>query len=47
MSTVAREAGLSQGIIKLHFQSVDRLLEETLRYVIDEYRDVLNPTIYA
>jgi AcrR family transcriptional regulator len=38
MSTVANEAGLSQGIINLHFQSKDRLLEETLRYVVDEYR---------
>ena len=38
MSTVAKEAGLSQGIINLHFQSKDNLLEETLRYVVDEYR---------
>lgn len=38
MSTVAKEAGLSQGIINLHFQSKDRLLEETLRHVVDEYR---------
>jgi AcrR family transcriptional regulator len=38
MATVAREAGLSQGIINLHFQSKERLLEETLRYVVDEYR---------
>jgi TetR/AcrR family transcriptional repressor of bet genes len=38
MSTVAKEAGLSQGIINLHFQSKDRLLEETLRFVVDEYR---------
>ncbi len=37
MSTVAKEAGLSQGIINLHFQSKERLLEETLRYVVDEY----------
>ncbi len=37
MSTVAREAGLSQGIINLHFQSKDRLLAETLRYITDEY----------
>jgi len=37
-ATVAREAGLSQGIINLHFQSKDRLLEETLRYVVGEYR---------
>ena len=33
MATVAKEAKLSQGIINLHFQSKDRLLEETLRYV--------------
>lgn len=38
MATVAREAGLSQGIINLHFQSKERLLEETLLYVVDEYR---------
>ena len=38
MSTVAKEAGLSQGIINLHFKSKDRLLEETLLYVVDEYR---------
>ena len=37
MSIVAKEAGLSQGIINLHFQSKERLLEETLRYVVDEY----------
>lgn len=40
MATVAKEAGLSQGIINLHFQSKDRLLEETLRYVADEYRQI-------
>jgi TetR/AcrR family transcriptional repressor of bet genes len=38
MATVAREAGLSQGIINLHFQSKDRLLVETLQYVAEEYR---------
>jgi TetR/AcrR family transcriptional repressor of bet genes len=38
MATVASEAGLSQGIINLHFQSKDRLLIETLRYIADEYR---------
>ncbi len=37
MATVAREAGLSQGIINLHFQSKERLLIETLRYIADEY----------
>jgi TetR/AcrR family transcriptional repressor of bet genes len=38
MTTVAKQAGLSQGIINLHFQSKDRLLVETLRYMSDEYR---------
>ena len=38
MATVSKEAKLSQGIINLHFQSKERLLEETLRYVVDEYR---------
>lgn len=38
MSSVAKEAGMSQGIINLHFQSKDRLLLETLNYVVDEYR---------
>ena len=37
IATVAKEAGLSQGIINLHFQTKDRLLVETLRYVADEY----------
>jgi len=38
MATVASEAGLSQGIINLHFQSKERLLIETLKYIADEYR---------
>ena len=37
MATVTREAKLSQGIVNLHFQSKERLLIETLRYVADEY----------
>jgi TetR/AcrR family transcriptional repressor of bet genes len=39
IATVAREAGLSQGIINLHFRSKERLLTETLRYLADEYRN--------
>jgi TetR/AcrR family transcriptional regulator, transcriptional repressor of bet genes len=39
IATVAQEAGLSQGIINLHFQSKDRLLVATLRYLADEYRN--------
>lgn len=38
MATVSREAGLSQGIINLHFQSKQRLLVETLRHIAEEYR---------
>ena len=38
MATVSKEAGLSQGIVNLHFQSKERLLVETLTYVVDEYR---------
>lgn len=37
MADVTREAGLSLGIVNLHFQSKYRLFEETLRYLSDEY----------
>jgi TetR/AcrR family transcriptional repressor of bet genes len=39
IATVAREAGLSQGIINLHFRSKEGLLTETLRHLSDEYRN--------
>jgi TetR/AcrR family transcriptional repressor of bet genes len=39
MATVSREAGLSQGIINLHFQSKDRLLVQTLRFLSEQYRE--------
>ncbi len=39
VATVSKEAGLSQGIVNLHFQSKERLLVETLRFVADEYKD--------
>jgi TetR/AcrR family transcriptional repressor of bet genes len=38
MATVAGAAGLSQGIINLHFRSKQRLLVATLRHLADEYR---------
>ena len=38
VSTVASEAGLSRGIISLHFQSKEKLLLETLTHVVDEYK---------
>ena len=37
LSEVASEAGLSQGIVNLHFRSKDNLLNETLRHLADEY----------
>lgn len=38
-ATVAKEAKLSQGTINLHFQSKERLLLETLRYLAEEYKN--------
>ncbi len=38
LGDVASEAGLSQGIVNLHFNSKDNLLTETLRYLADEYK---------
>lgn len=38
MATVAGAAGLSQGIINLHFRSKQRLLLATLHHLADEYR---------
>ena len=35
---VAREAGLSQGIVNLHFESKDNLLTETLRHLANDYK---------
>lgn len=45
MATVAGEAGLSQGIINLHFQSKEKLLLETLQHVVDEYKALWEQTI--
>ena len=38
IADVASEAGLSLGIVNLHFKSKENLLNETLRYLADEYR---------
>jgi len=38
VSTVSGEAGLSRGIINLHFESKEKLLLETLNHVVDEYK---------
>lgn len=37
MASVASEAGLSQGIVNLHFASKDNLLHETLRFLALDY----------
>ncbi len=39
LSDVAKEAGLSQGIVNLHFESKENLLNETLSSLAGEYRD--------
>lgn len=40
LARVAEGAGLSRGIVNLHFQSKKQLLVETLRYLAEEYRAV-------
>ena len=37
MAEITQEAGLSLGIVNLHFQSKENLLQETLRSVSEEY----------
>jgi TetR/AcrR family transcriptional repressor of bet genes len=37
LADVAIEAGLSQGIVNLHFDSKDNLLKETLRFLAEDY----------
>ena len=37
MADITQEAGLSLGIVNLHFKSKDKLLLETLKYISEEY----------
>jgi len=39
LGDVAKEAGLSQGIVNLHFESKENLLNETLRSIADDYKN--------
>lgn len=39
LSDVAKEAGLSHGLVNFHFKSKELLLSETLTYLSDEYRE--------
>lgn len=45
LGDVAKEAGLSQGIVNLHFESKDNLLTETLRYIAEEYDESFMRTL--
>ena len=45
LSDVAKEAGLSQGIVNLHFESKDNLLTETLATLAGEYRDKFDKAV--
>ncbi|MDH3439292.1 MAG: TetR family transcriptional regulator C-terminal domain-containing protein [Gammaproteobacteria bacterium] len=45
LADVASEAGLSQGIVNLHFKSKDNLLAETLRSIADEYHEQFMQTL--
>ncbi|MDH3911879.1 MAG: transcriptional regulator BetI [Rhodospirillales bacterium] len=47
LATVAKEAGVSQGILVFHFKTKDALLEETLRYLADEYRALWSRALSA
>lgn len=39
LTDVAKLAGLSHGLVNFHFETKEKLLQETLRYLSDEYRE--------
>ena len=45
LADVAKEAGLSQGIVNLHFNSKDNLLAETLRFLAEDYDEQFMRTL--
>ena len=45
LADVAREAGLSQGIVNLHFDSKNNLLNETLQFLAEEYDQLFMKTL--
>lgn len=47
LSDVATEAGLSQGIVNLHFESKDNLLKETLASLAGEYREKFDKALHS
>ena len=46
LSDVAKQAGLSQGIVNLHFESKDNLLAETLATLANEYREKFDKALH-
>ena len=46
LSDVAKEAGLSQGIVNLHFKSKENLLTETLASLAGEYREKFDKALH-
>jgi TetR/AcrR family transcriptional regulator, transcriptional repressor of bet genes len=45
LADVAQEAGLSQGIVNLHFRAKDNLLHETLQYLAEDYKAQFDSTL--
>jgi TetR/AcrR family transcriptional repressor of bet genes len=45
LGDVAKEASLSQGIVNLHFESKENLLNETLRFIAEDYKSQFNRTL--
>ncbi len=45
LADVSKQAGLSQGIVNLHFQSKQKLFVETLRFLADEYKNAWERTL--
>ena len=40
LAAIAKEAGLSMGLVSFHFKSKDILLSETLKYLTEEHREL-------
>lgn len=45
LGDVAQEAGLSQGIVNLHFNSKENLFNETLQYLAEDYKAQFDGTL--
>jgi TetR/AcrR family transcriptional repressor of bet genes len=45
LGDVAQEAGLSQGIVNLHFASKENLLNETLQFLAEDYKIQFDTTL--